>query len=96
VILTGSIRSFGELSTPSQLWTTTYGQLILLKIGLLGVAGVVALRNRRITLTLERRATTHAEALATVRNAAVAELAVAIAILVVAALLVAEIPGRIT
>ena len=35
------------------------------------------------------------EALATVRNAAVAELAVALAILVVAALLVAEVPGRI-
>lgn len=96
VILTGTVRSFGELSSPSQLWTTTYGQLILLKIGLLGVASVVALRNRRITLTLERRATTYAEALATVRNAAVAELAIAVAILVVASLLVAEIPGRIT
>jgi len=96
VILTGTIRSFGELSTPSQLWTTTYGQVILLKIGLLGMAGAVALRNRRITLTLERRATTHTKALATVRTAALAELAVAMTILVLAALLVAEVPGRIT
>jgi len=95
IVLTGTIRSFGELSTPTQLWSTTYGQCILIKIGLLGVAGLVALRNRRITLTLERRPTAHPKALAIVRNAAVAELAIALAILVVAALLVAEVPGRI-
>ncbi len=96
VVLTGMIRSFGELSAPNQLWTTTYGQLILLKVGLLGVAGLVALRNRRITLTIERRTATQAKALATVRNAAVLELAIAVAIVLVAALLVAEVPGRIT
>jgi len=95
IVATGTIRSFGELSDPTQLWSTTYGQCILIKIGLLGVAGLVALRNRRITLTLERRPAVHPKALATVRNAAVAELAVALAILVVAALLVAEVPGRI-
>jgi copper transport protein len=95
VVLTGTIRSYGELATPSQLWTTTYGQCILVKIGLLGLAGLVALRNRRITLTLGRRPTPHARALATVRNAAAAELVIAIAILVVAALLVGEAPGRV-
>ena len=59
------------------------------------VAAGVALRNRRITLTLERRASIHPAALRTVRNAAVAEIVIAIAILTVAALLVAEVPGRI-
>lgn len=95
VVITGTVRTFGELSTPSQLWTTTYGQCILIKIGLLCVAGVIALRNRRITLTLERRTTTHAGALAMVRRAAILELSVALAILAVAALLVAEVPGRV-
>ncbi len=95
VVLTGTIRSVGELSAPAQLWTTTYGQCILAKIALLAVAGTVALRNRRITLTLARRSSTHPAALRTVRNAAVAEIVIAIAILAVAALLVAEVPGRI-
>jgi len=95
VVATGTIRSVGELSTPTQLWTTTYGQCILIKIGLLGAAGLIALRNRRITLELERRANPQPRALATVRNAALAELVVAIAILVVAAILVAEVPGRV-
>ena len=95
VILTGTIRSVGELSAPTQLWTTTYGQCILVKVALLAVAGGVALRNRRITLTLARRASIHPAALRTVRNAAVAEIVIAIAILTVAALLVAEVPGRI-
>ncbi len=95
VILTGTIRSAGELSAPVQLWTTTYGLCILAKIALLAVAGAVALRNRRITLTLARRTSTHPGALRTVRNAAVAEMAIAIAILAIAALLVAEVPGRI-
>ena len=95
IVATGTVRSVGELSTPSQLWSTTYGQCILIKIGLLGAAGLIALRNRRITLTLERRPTVHPKALVMVRNAAVAELAVAVAILVVASVLVAEVPGRV-
>jgi copper transport protein len=95
VVLTGTIRSVGELSTPDQLWTTTYGQCILVKVALLAVAGAVALRNRRITLTLARRSSTHPAALRTVRNAAFAEIAIAVVIVAVAALLVAEVPGRI-
>jgi putative copper export protein len=95
VVLTGTVRTIGELSTPSQLWTTTYGQCILIKIGLLCIAGALALRNRRITLTLEHRTTAHSGALALVRRLAMLELSVALVILVVAALLVAEVPGRV-
>ncbi len=95
VVVTGTVRTIGELSAPSQLWTTTYGQCILLKVGLLCVAGLVALRSRRITLSLEHRPSTHIGALATVRRAAVLELSVALVILAVAALLVAEVPGRV-
>jgi len=95
VVLTGTIRSFGELAAPSQLWTTTYGQCILVKLGLLCVAALVELRVRGVTRTLDRPTTTATNALATVRNAAAAQLVIAIAILAVAALLVGEAPGRI-
>ncbi len=95
LIATGVIRTLGELSSPAQLWSTTYGVLILIKVGLLAIAGIIALRNRRITHALERHTTPHQAALRTVRNAALVEITVAIAIVVVAALLVAEIPGRV-
>lgn len=95
VVLTGTIRTLGELSAPQQLWTTTYGQCILAKIALLGLAGIIALYNRRITLTLERRAATHRAALRRVRTAALVELGAAVVILWIAALLVAEVPGRV-
>ena len=95
IVATGVIRTFGELSAPSQLWTTSYGVTILVKVGLLSIAGIIALRNRRITQTLARRAAPHQAALASVRSAAMAELVAGIAIVVMAALLVAEVPGRI-
>jgi copper transport protein len=95
IVATGIIRTFGELSSPEQLWSTSYGVTILVKVGLLAIAGIVALRNRRITQTLAHRSAPHRGALASVRNAATAELVLGIAILVAAALLVAEVPGRI-
>lgn|GEM_PF-2890518 len=95
LIATGVIRTLGELSSPTQLWSTTYGVLILIKVGLLAIAGMIALRNRRLTHALERHTTPHQAALRTVRNAALVEITVAIAIVLVAALLVAEVPGRV-
>lgn len=96
VVATGVIRTFAGLSEPQQLWTTTYGLCILAKIVLLAVAGVVALYNRRIALTLDARRGTHPAALRRVRTAAIAEIVLAITILWVAALLVAELPGRVS
>jgi copper transport protein len=95
IVATGVIRTFGELDSPSQLWSTAYGATVLAKVGLLSVAGVIALRNRRITNTLAHRRTTHRDALASVRNAAMAELVLGVGIVVVAAILVAELPGRV-
>ncbi|MFN8108563.1 MAG: CopD family protein [Thermoleophilia bacterium] len=94
VVLTGTVRAVAELSDPAQLWDQPYGRSILYKVGLLTLAGGLALRNRRLTLTLSRRAASHPRALTSVRRAAAMELVLAVVIVLVAALLVGQPPGR--
>ena len=48
IVLSGVVRAFGQMSSPADLWRTSYGWTILVKIGLLAIAGVLALRSRRI------------------------------------------------
>lgn len=95
VAVTGTIRTVGQLSDPAQLWETDYGQSILIKLGLLLVIAPVALRNRRITNTLVLRRSSNGAALRMVRRAVTAELVAALVIVAVAALLVAQVPGRV-
>jgi copper transport protein len=88
-VVTGTLRAIGELDAPAQLWQTAYGRTILVKVALLGAVAVLALANRRV---LGRASTS---ALAMVRRNLRAELALALAIVLAAALLVAEVPGRL-
>ena len=92
-ILTGVIRSFAELSDPAQLWETAYGQSILWKIALLIPIGVLALYNRRIVVALSRVSRPNGPTLTLVRRMAGAELALSLVIVLVASVLVAQVPG---
>lgn len=95
VVATGTIRSIGQLSDPAQLWETAYGRSILLKLGLLGLATPIALRNRRAVTTVRLLGRPREAALRIVRRAAVVELGIALVIVLVASLLVAQVPGRV-
>ena len=92
-IVTGVIRSFSELSNPAQLWETAYGQSILWKVALLVPIGVLALYNRRIIVALARVPQPNGPTLALVRRMASAELALSLVIVLIASVLVAQVPG---
>ncbi len=94
-VATGVARTVGQLDDPAQLWETSYGRTILVKLALLCPIALLALRNRRVVTALDRLRRPHRRALAMVRRAAGAELALALAVVVAASLLVAEIPGRL-
>ena len=47
-VLTGVVRSLGELDDPAELWETAYGRSILFKVALLIPIAALALYNRRI------------------------------------------------
>jgi copper transport protein len=92
VVLTGVIRSLGELSDPAELWQTAYGRSILYKVALLVPIGALALYNRRIIVALRDVARPNGPTLALVRRMAGAELALSLVIVVVASILVAQVP----
>jgi copper transport protein len=92
--VTGIARAAGELSAPGQLFTTGYGRSLLLKSSLLVPVLVLARRNRDAVGALSRgRAPTAARLRAIVRRVEM-ELAIASSIILVAAILVAQVPGR--
>lgn len=95
IVFTGVVRTLGEIDAVEDLWTTTWGKVLVAKVAVLGLAGLPALHNRRVVTTLERRGTTSAAGLARVRRAVLAEIAASLAIVALAALLVAEVPGRL-
>jgi putative copper export protein len=76
IVLTGVVRALGEMNTPADLWQTSYGWTILVKIGLLGIAGIFAVRTRRVVTLLRGTATPNTATLALVRRNAWAEIAV--------------------
>ena len=92
--VTGSIRAASHLTGPDQLITTTYGQLILLKLALLLPIGVLALRNRRILNAFRRLPAPSDAALLMVRRGVAVEIAVSVLIILVAGVLAASEPGR--
>jgi copper transport protein len=91
VLATGLVRLTGELSRIGELWSTGYGRSILLKSLLLFPVAFIVLRSRR---AIARLPAGGAAALRALRRNVRAELAIGLNIVLVAALLVAQVPGR--
>jgi copper transport protein len=94
IVVTGLARLTGELSSPTQLWSTAYGRSVLLKAALLCPVLVLALRHRRAVAAVTDALAPTAARLRAVARTVQMELTIAAAIIGVAALLVAQIPGR--
>jgi copper transport protein len=94
IAATGVARATAELAAPEQLITTGYGRSLMLKASLLAPILVLARRNRRFVARLAGGAVPSVARLRAVARAVQAELAIAMGIVVVAAVLVAQIPGR--
>ena len=95
IAVTGLARLAGELSSPAQLWTTGYGRDLLLKASLLLPVLVLARRNRALVAALRAggRTPTAARLRAVARTVQV-ELGDRHGHRRVAAVLVAQVPGR--
>jgi copper transport protein len=93
LVATGVVRTFGQMTSPDDLWDTSYGWTILVKIGLLAVAIVLGLRSRRIVSALRRTTgPPNTATLALVRRNAWAEVAITLVVVVFSALLVGQVP----
>lgn len=90
---TGVLRAVEELNDPAELWNTAYGRSILIKVGVLIPIAVLALYNRRIVVALRRVRRPNAPTVRRVRQLASAELLLSLAIVVVASILAAQVPG---
>lgn len=88
IVVTGAARAAGELSGVGELWSTDYGLSLALKALLLCPLVFLGARNRR---TL---AANGAGALRALRRNVRTEVVIALNIVAIAALLVAQIPGR--
>lgn len=92
-VVTGVIRSLAELDDPRELWDTSYGVSILIKVALLIPIGALALYNRKVILALRGVRHPNDATVRLVRRLAGAEFALSIVIVVVASVLVAQVPG---
>ena len=94
VAVTGVLRTLGELGGPAQLWATPYGRSLLLKSALLAPVAVLALRHRRAIAGLGRSGRPAGAGLRRIARDVRVELVLAAGIVLVAAVLVAQVPGR--
>jgi putative copper resistance protein D len=94
IVVTGIVRLAGELSSPAQLWSTAYGRSIVLKAALLCPVLLLATRHRRLIGALAGAVAPTAARLRAVGRTVQMELAIAAVIIAVAAVLVAQVPGR--
>jgi copper transport protein len=94
IAVTGLIRMAGELTTPAQLFTTGYGRDLMLKAALLAPILVLARRNRAMVAAMAGGLVPTAARLRAVARSVQMELMIAIGIITLAALLVAQVPGR--
>ena len=93
LVASGVVRAFGQMSSPADLWETSYGWTILVKIGLLAVAIVLALRARRVVSALRRQTgPPNTATLALVRRNAWVEVGITLVIVAFSALLVGQVP----
>jgi copper transport protein len=95
IVATGVGRSLGELSDPAQLWETAFGRSIIFKLLLLCSIAFLALRNRRVLAALRGVRRPGPRTLRMVRRGAALELALALGVVLVASILVAQVPGRV-
>jgi putative copper export protein len=94
ISVTGLARMTGELSAPAQLWSTAYGRDLMLKATLLAPILILGRRNRRLVAAFAGGLTPSAARLRTVARDVRMELMIAGGIIAIAALLVAQVPGR--
>lgn len=94
-LVTGVARSVGQLADPAQLWETGYGLSIVVKLLLLCPLALLALMNRRAVAALRRAPRPGGRALRVLGRRAGVELALSLAVVVVASVLVAQVPGRV-
>lgn len=94
-VVTGTLRALGELADPAQLWDTAYGRSIVIKVALLCPLAFLAFANRRVLVAIAARGRANRATLALVARNARVELALSLGIVVVASLLVAQVPGRV-
>jgi copper transport protein len=94
IAVTGVVRALGELGSPLELVTTGYGRSLILKSSLLVPILLLARRNRATVAKLAGGLTPTAARLRAVARRVQMELTIAMGVIVVAALLVAQVPGR--
>jgi copper transport protein len=94
IAVTGLARLVGELDSPTQLLTTGYGRDLMLKASLLAPILVLARRNRQLVAALAGGLTPTADRLRSVARSVQIELGIGIGIIIIAAILVAQLPGR--
>jgi copper transport protein len=92
-VVTGVIRSLAEMDDPAELWNTGYGQSVLIKVALLIPVAALALYNRKVIVALRPVRHPNAATVRLVRRLAGAELALSLVIVLVASILVAQVPG---
>jgi copper transport protein len=95
ISVTGLMRMLGELDSVAQLWSTGYGRDLMLKASLLLPILVIARRNRRMVAAIAGGLTPTAARLRTVARSVQMELMIAAGIILLAAILVAQVPGRV-
>jgi copper transport protein len=93
--VTGIARAAGELSAPAQLFTTGYGRSLVLKSSLLVPILVLGRRNRAAVTALSRGRAPSAIRIHAIARRVQMEVAIATSIVLVAAILVAQVPGRL-
>jgi copper transport protein len=89
LVLAGTVQALIEVGTPKALVSTSYGQLIIAKVGLLGAVTAVAAYSRHL---VRRQIAAGRPGL--LRRAVGAELGITATVLVLAAILVQTTPGR--
>ncbi|HEY3020001.1 MAG TPA: CopD family protein, partial [Solirubrobacteraceae bacterium] len=93
-VITGTLRAIAELADPSQLWDTAYGRSIVIKVALLCPLAALAFQNRRVLAAIAVRGRANRATLRVVSRNARLELALSLGIVLVASLLVSQVPGR--
>jgi copper transport protein len=92
-VVTGVIRSLAEMDDPADLWNTSYGQSVLIKVALLIPIGALALYNRKVLVALRGVRRPNRPTVRLVRRLAGAELVLSLVIVLVASVLAAQVPG---
>jgi copper transport protein len=94
-VVTGTLRAIAQLADPAQLWETAYGRSIVIKVALLCPLAFLAFSNRRVLVAIAMRGHANRATLRLVTRNARVELALSLGIVLVASLLVAQVPGRV-